>query len=160
MKKFLIIAVTVIALALSSCSAESNSIPFEENSLYAVAYLGYGDKSNLDLYLEQYLDTDSVPEVCFSQGEYYLIIPRYTDMKMTIYKNDTDTDNYYKFYTSDDSRPFLIQCNVSDIISDVKIEYEYKGETTSFIPSISLKDGSVKVGERGTDITGRVDTVG
>ena len=33
------------------------------------------------------------------------------------------------------------------------VELTYQGETVSFSPYISLKDGSVQVGERGLDLT-------
>ena len=46
-----------------------------------------------------------------------------------------------------------IQKDISDIFSDVTVELSYGGETVSFSPYISLKDGSVQVGERGLDLT-------
>ena len=52
----------------------------------------------------------------------------------------------------------MIGCNVSDIFPDVTVEITASdGEKVSFSPFISLKDGSVEVGERGLNIT-RIST--
>ena len=52
---------------------------------------------------------------------------------------------------------FVIGCNVSDIFPDVTVEITSGGETVDFSPFISLKDGSVQVGECGLNIT-RIST--
>ena len=46
-----------------------------------------------------------------------------------------------------------MQCNVSDIFADVTVRLEYNGETAEFSPFISLKDGTLMIGERGLDLT-------
>jgi len=50
-------------------------------------------------------------------------------------------------------RPFILQCNVSDIFTDATICLTRETETVEFSPYISLEDGSVQVGDRGVDIT-------
>ena len=45
------------------------------------------------------------------------------------------------------------QQNILENYSDVTVELTYQGETVEFSPYISLKDGSVQVGDRGIDIT-------
>ena len=80
-------------------------------------------------------------------------IPRYADMSLALYKNDIQTGQPALVYEDPACEPFLIQCNISDIFSDVTVELTYQGETVSFSPYISLKDGSVQVGERGLDLS-------
>ena len=73
-------------------------------------------------------------------------------MSLALYKNDIQTDQPTLVYEDPVCEPFLIQCNISDIFSDVTVELSYGGEAVSFSPYISLKDGSVQVGERGLEL--------
>ena len=130
-----------------------DSIPFTGDQLYAAAYLGFEEMEDLSYYTQRYLDSGDLPIHYFSPGEYYLIIPRYPDMSLALYKNDIQTDQSALVYEDPVCEPFLIQCNISDIFSDVTVELTYQGETVSFSPYISLKDGSVQVGERGLDLS-------
>lgn len=134
-------------------TADKEKINFTDNQLYAVAYLGYEEPEDLDYYKNKYLDGEGAPIHRFSGGEYYLIIPRYEDMSVCLYKNDMETMGKTLVYESAGCEPFIIQCNISDIFSDVTVEFEYQGEKVEFSPYISLKDGSVVVGDRGLDIT-------
>jgi len=134
-------------------ASKISSIPFAEDQLYAVACLGYDRIDNLAFYTENYLDNDNVPVHYVSPGEYYLIIPRYPDMALSLYRNHLDAPDPVLFYEVDNCSPFVIQCNISDIFPDVTVSLTYGTETVSFSPYISLKDGSVMVGDRGLDIT-------
>ena len=137
----------------SESPSRQASIPFTGDQLYAAAYLGFEEMEDLSYYTQRYLDSGDLPIHYFSPGEYYLIIPRYPDMSLALYKNDIQTDQPALVYEDPACEPFLIQCNISDIFSDVTVELAYQGETVSFSPYISLKDGSVQVGERGLDLT-------
>ena len=108
---------------------------------------------DLEFYAERYLDSDELPVHYFSDGDYYLVIPRYTEMKLSLYRNDIVTSSSALVYEEPDCRPFILQCNVSDIFPDAAIQLTYAGETVEFSPFISLKDGSVDVGERGLLLT-------
>lgn len=149
----------LVCLALfAGCTAQpqaskQDSIPFEENQLYAVAYLGYQQINNLDYYVEQYLDSDQLPVHYLSGGDYYLIIPRYSGMKLSLYRNDLETSQPILIYEEPDCRPFLLQCNASDIFADATIRFTYEDTTAEFSPFISLKDGSVEIGDQGLDLT-------
>ncbi len=156
----------VLVVFLSGCSLapgdigdsetqRPGSIKFEDDQLYAVAYLGYDDISDLAYYVQKYLDDANVPIHYLSPGEYYLVIPRYPDMSLALYKNDMETMGSVLIFEIKESRPFVIQCNVSDIFSDATIAFSYKDETIRFSPYILLKDGSVMVGDRGVNITDR-----
>jgi hypothetical protein len=129
------------------------SIPFLENQLYAVAYLGYNEINELSFYIENYLNSENIPIHYLSQGEYYLVIPRYPNMTLTLYKNDMETMQPSLIFEEKECHPFVIQCNVSDIFSDATVCLTYNEETVEFSPYISLKDGTVDVGDRGMNIT-------
>lgn len=130
-----------------------DAIPFKEGQLYAAAYLGYQTIDDWNYYTEKYLDTAEIPTHYVSGGDYYLVIPRYDGMALSLFVNDIETSEAAIRFRDPDTGAFVIQCNVSDIFADVTIRLEYKGETAEFSPFISLKDGSVMVGERGLDIT-------
>ncbi len=92
-----------------------------------------------------------------SDGDFYLIIPRDPNATVRLYKNDMLTQTSSIFYEQPDGSPFVIGCNVSDIFPDVTVSITSGRETVDFSPFISLKDGSVQVGERGLNIT-RIST--
>lgn len=141
----------------ASCSQTQTSkrdqIPFTDGQSYAVAHLGYLEIEDLDYYVQRYLDSDDIPIHYLSSGDYYLIIPRYEGMELSLYVNDFNTSQSTLFYQETDCQPFILQCNVSDIFPDATIELTYQGEKVSFSPFISLKDGSLDIGEHGLDLT-------
>ena len=132
---------------------EWHNISFADGQFYAVAHLGYQEMDSLDLYVKEYLDSDQIPVHYFSPGDFYLVIPRYAEMGLALYQNDLTTSDSVLVYEDPNCRPFILQCNVSDIFSDATIRLSYQGSTVEFSPFISLKDGSVEVGEAGLDIT-------
>ena len=165
-RNILLIAALLFCTLLAGCASspsgsapipprasKRDNIPFAEDQFYAVAHLGYQEIENLEFYAEQYLDSNELPVHYFSDGDYYLVIPRYTEMKLSLYRNDIVTSSSALVYEEPDCRPFILQCNVSDIFPDAAIQLTYAGETVEFSPFISLKDGSVDVGERGLLLT-------
>lgn len=148
-------AVSAAASAAASAPDKTPSIPFSDDQLYAVAWVGYNDLTDLPFYLSTYTDRDSVPIHYFSGGDYYLILPRYADMDLKLYKNDLSTGEETSALVFEESacQPFLIQCNISDIFSDATVSFACRGETAEFSPCISLQDGSVEVGDRGLNLT-------
>ncbi len=137
----------------SSSVTAVEEIPYTDDQLYAVAYIGYDEYSSLDGYIAQYLPNQNPPFFHLSQGEYYLVIPRYSQMELNIYRNDMETMGSALLYKSPTAHPFVIQGNISDIFSNMTIELTDQEQSTSFSPYISLKDGGVEVGDRGLDIT-------
>ena len=95
--------------------SRQDSIPFTGDQLYAAAYLGFEEMEDLSYYTQRYLDSGDLPIHYFSPGEYYLIIPRYPDMSLALYKNDIQTGQPALVYEDPACEPFLIQCNISDI---------------------------------------------
>ncbi|MGM9662371.1 MAG: hypothetical protein ACI3WR_04695 [Oscillospiraceae bacterium] len=170
MKKLIALAAALCCLlALAGCGGDPgtdapetqeppqvsklDAIPFREDQLYAVAFLGYQEIEDLAFYAESYLDDQDPPIHYLSDGEYYLVIPRYTDMSLRLYKGDMETMEQTLIYEEAACRPFIIQCNVSDIFPDASVSLTRGSETVEFSPYLSLKDGSVQVGERGLDLT-------
>ena len=134
-------------------SSKQDAIPFSNGQSYAVAHLGYQQIEDLDYYVQQYLDSEDIPVHYLSSGDYYLVIPRYSGMELSLYKNDLETSERTLFYHDPDCEPFIIQCNVSDIFSDATIQLTYQGDTVEFSPFISLKNGSLEIGEHGLNLT-------
>ena len=133
--------------------SKAEAIPFAEHQLYAVAWVGYDDLTNLPFYLDSYVDSEDLPIHYFSKGEYYLVIPRYADMRLELYQNNLETQTQTLVFAENICQPFLIQCNISDIFPDATISLTYDSQTVTFSPYISLKDGSVQVGESGLNLT-------
>ena len=138
--------------------SKRDAIPFEAGQLYAAAYLGYQTTDGLDYYVDRYLDSDKLPIHYISDGDYYLVIPRYNGMIFSLYVNDIETSLGTLRFLDPDCGPFVIQCNASDIFSDVTMCLEYNGETAEFSPYISLKDGATMLGQccRNRPVCGRI----
>ena len=143
----------VVTSPYTSPTVKHDAIPFRSGQLYAVAYLGYQTPEDLDYYADRYLDSDDLPIHYFSDGDYYLVIPRYEGMSLSLYVNDIETSLSTLRFADPNCGPFILQCNVSDIFADVTLRLEYKAETVEFSPFISLKDGELMIGERGLDLT-------
>ena len=157
-----ILAALFSVLFLAGCASENpandrDAIPFSEGEMYAVAHLGYQEMGSLDSYVQSELGGDSVPVHYLSSGDYYLIIPRYDGMKLSLYRGDIDSPEPTLIFEDPDCCAFVIQCNASDIFADATVVFEYGGETVEFSPFISLKDGTLDVGERGLDITSKTE---
>ena len=95
-KSALFVPVLVCFGLLAGCTGQPqaskrDSIPFTQGQLYAAAYLGYQQIDDLNYYVEQYLDSDQIPVHYLSDGDYYLVIPRYSGMKLALYHNDIET---------------------------------------------------------------------
>ena len=157
-------AVLSCALLFSGCASSAgtpgenranklNNIPFEDGQYYAAAYLGYQQITGLEVYAEQYLEHDRIPIHYLSSGDYYLVIPRYAGMSLSLFRNDIETGETILIYEDPDCRPFILQCNASDIFADATVRLSYGGETAEFSPFISLKDGEIEIGAKGLDIT-------
>lgn len=134
-------------------TSKQDAIPFAAEQSYAVAHLGYQQIDSLDYYVEHYLDSDQLPIHHFSDGDYYLVIPRYSDMELSLYLHDLETSQPTLIYEDPHCQPFILQCNVSDIFADATIQLTYQGETVSFSPFISLKDGTLDIGAHGLELT-------
>ena len=132
---------------------KKDSISFTDNQSYAVAHLGFQKIDDMDYYYDKYLVSSDIPVHYISDGDYYLVIPRYAGMRLQLYENDIESFDSHLIYEDSSCTPFIIQCNVSDIFSDVTVKLTYEGRTVEFSPFISLKDGTLDIGEHGLNIT-------
>lgn len=175
MRRFLLLLLLVGILSLAGCADASSppagsapvsadtSVPaddphadmFDGNQLYAAAYVGYEELWDLSFFREAGLFDGTPPIHHVSGGEYYLVIPRYPDMTLQLYRRRLDHDMGVLdlFYEEENAKPFILCCNVSDIFPDVTVLLTRGEEQTEFTPYISLKDGSVQIGDRGLDLT-------
>lgn len=138
--------------------AGTDAVPFEDGQLYAAAYLGYAGFEDLDelpYYAQKYLGSDGsgLPIHHMSEAEYWLVIPRYDDMTLQLYRNDMESMGQTLVFEQQGCGAFVLECNVSDIFPDATVCLTRGEETTSFSPYLSLKDGSAVVGERGLDLS-------
>ena len=145
-------ATTVLDTIVAQEKSKRDNIPFEEGQLYAVAYMGYQQMKPIERYSE-YLDDLDLPIYSISEGDFYLVIPRFNNTDLKLYKIDTGTGEKTLFKEVKNSGAFVVQCNISDIVNDVSIELISADEKTEFSPFISLKDGSLQIGKRGLNIT-------
>lgn len=130
-----------------------DAIPFEDGQLYAAAYLGYQEIGDMDYYAQMYLDSPDLPVYHVSDGDYYLIIPRYAGMSMTLSALDIETSLPTVLAEVPDCGPFIVQCNISDVVEDALIRLERGGDSVEFSPFLSLENGAPVMGERGLDLT-------
>lgn len=138
----------------SASSADgTESLPFQKGQLYAAAYLGYGGMEDLSYYTQTCLNGAEPPVFYLSAGEFYLIIPAMRTRPCGCTEATSRPGTRELVWEDPGCRPFIIQCNVSDIFADAVISLTHGEETAEFSPCISLKDGSVQVGERGLNIT-------
>lgn len=139
--------------SVPTTASKRDDIPFADGQQYAVAYLGYQEMEDLNYYVERYLDDDQLPVHYISSGDFYLVIPRYSGMSLSLFVNDIENSEGRLCFEDPDCEPFLVQCNASDVFTDATVRLSYRGDTVEFSPFISLKDGSLDIGEYGLDIT-------
>lgn len=129
---------------------DGEDLNFGDEHLYAIKFLGYGDQVDLSGIDADFIDVYG--------DEYYLIIPRFEDtevkIKMLDYGDfsDMDSPEMLTVFTSKNSDPFVLKCNVSDIYSNVAVIIKGSGGSAGFSPRISLEDGSLITGDLGLEI--------
>lgn len=88
--------------------------------------------------------------------EFYLITPRYTSTVVDIYAQELEDAQLVrkeKIATVPAGEQFILHCNISDLYSNVSLDFTHLGKTVSCSPHVSLMDGSVQAGEHGRDVT-------
>lgn len=109
----------------------ANTLDFdacEGNSLFAVAFLGYGDRMDFrHTYVEERFASlgdaavSQVEHVAYEGDEWYLIVPRY--------KEYVDITNFAtgEKYTIYNGEAFTVKCNLSDLHSNIEISTDIHG---------------------------------
>ncbi|MBQ8196094.1 MAG: hypothetical protein IJZ47_12130 [Oscillospiraceae bacterium] len=136
----------------------------DEGCMCGVAYIGFVDgESTKDdcrniFYNSRYAEdfefiTDIPDENVIDTGigyELYLIIPQDTGATVSVNEWVFDESNDFMgaagevYYRSENGAPVLVKCNFSDIMPSTVVNIvDSSGNTLSWSPSLSLKDGSV-----------------
>ncbi len=132
------------------------------DNLCAVSLLGWfeGENAELPAFFDEITDDDKfdfigdISEeriVRASGGETYLVIPSPDVKSVTVNEWIFDESNDFAgragevLYSSEKPEPFLLICNVSEIMPNTLITMTDGEKTLSHSLSVSLKDGSVVV---------------
>ena len=154
MKRFFPGAALLLTLALTACTPSPDAeLPYTEGQLYAAAWLGWQDTGDLSRYADLCPGIEEAPVLHLSDGEYWLILPRYPGTALEVSQLDINTSEARLVYSDPDCEALILQCNISDIFPDAEIRLRCEEGEAEFSPYISLRDGSVVLGPEGLDLT-------
>lgn len=138
----------------------------DSGDVCGIVYIGYIFESGADAsacrevfvnseYAQEFPEICNIPDencVGTEGGEVYLVIPGKEEYKVTVYRWVLSEENDYMgepgevIYSSDRGTPFLLKCNVSDIMQDTLIEItDEDGNKSGWSPWLSLRDGTVGI---------------
>ena len=128
--------------------AEELNIPSDSKELIAIALLNNIEEAETKYKIED----AKVYE--YNGGELYLIIPIYKNVGINVYSAVMEEADIVKdnlLYTT--NKPFILKCNISDIIPNIIIEIKQNNKIYNYSPGLDLKDGGVHTNEYVLDIT-------
>lgn len=147
----------------SEAAAEDNITPLfaavgcdTDDDYAAITHLGYD--LNDDLVLQTITErikginsselSDSIEQVRLDGNEFYLIIPKYKNSVITVYRTNEDEIYDEASPVGVYSKPIVLVCNESDIISNAVVKIQYSNPDGSMgavtvTPFLSLMDGSL-----------------
>lgn len=127
--------------------AEKLGIDKDTDKLIAVATIDSEDEVKEKYFNEDFMLYETNGE------ELYFIVPIQKNVTMNIYSAVMEEADIVKDkLIASTNKPFILKCNVSDIISNIIIEIKQNNIVYEYSPSISLKDGSLYVNEYVLDI--------
>ena len=86
--------------------------------------------------------------------ELYFIVPIQKNVTINVYSAVMEESDIVKDkLIATTNKPFILKCNISDIIPNIIIEIKQNNKVYEYSPYISLKDGSLYVNEYILDIT-------
>lgn len=130
--------------------AEKLGIDKDTNKLIAAAIIN----SESDV-KEKYFDEDFMLYEANGE-ELYFIVPIQKNVTLNIYSAVMEEADIVKDkLIASTNKPFILKCNVSDIIPNIIIEIKQNNKVYEYSPYISLKDGSLYVNEYVMDISNR-----
>lgn len=155
---------------IESPAPPTDSFNWDDGVVAAIAFLGYQNSNSLngkfedwpsvyDDYAKAYsifadVPVSEVKTLVLSGDEVYCIIPRYENTRIIVetLELQPENDNEILMETGDVvfddiAKSFVINCNVSDLLSNAQITIVTGDKEVSFSPSISLKDGGVEAGD-------------
>ncbi len=128
--------------------AEELKIDKDTDKLIAVATVDSEDEVKEKYFNEDFLLYETNGE------ELYFIVPIQKNVTMNIYSAVMEEADIVKDkLIASTNKPFILKCNVSDIIPNIIIEIKQNNIVYEYSPSISLKDGSLYVNEHVMDIS-------
>lgn len=128
--------------------AEELKIDKDTDKLIAVATVDSEDEVKEKYFNENFLLYETNGE------ELYFIVPIQKNVTMNIYSAVMEEADIVKDkLIASTNKPFILKCNVSDIIPNIIIEIKQNNIVYEYSPSISLKDGSLYVNEHVMDIS-------
>ena len=109
MKRFFPGAALLLTLALTACSPSPDAeasraaeLPYTEGQLYAAAWLGWQDTGDLSRYADLCPGIEEAPVLRLSDGEYWLILPRYPGTALEVSQLDINTSEARLVYSDPD----------------------------------------------------------
>ena len=128
--------------------AEELKIDKDTDKLIAVATVDSEDEVKEKYFNEDFMLYETNGE------ELYFIVPIQKNVTMNIYSAVMEESDIVKDkLIASTNKPFILKCNVSDIIPNIIIEIKQNNIVYEYSPSISLKDGSLYVNEYVMDIS-------
>jgi hypothetical protein len=165
MNKYLTLLLAV-GLALTGCKTTGSgnadpasllpraTIDWNVPDLIAVAYCGYFEsesafrESPISGYYSQLYGVPDAPIVTTEGDEWYFVLPR--DPKAEISVSEYTFDMFSAQADPSSGKPiwkgkgaFFLKCNLSEVMGNTNIHVTGDGLTLDYIPSISLRDGSL-----------------
>lgn len=128
--------------------AEELKIDKDTDKLIAVATIDSESEVKEKYFDEEFMLYESNGE------ELYFIVPIQKNVTMNIYSAVMkEADIVKDKLIASTNKPFILKCNISDIIPNIIIEIKQNNKVYEYSPSISLKDGSLYVNEYVMDIS-------
>lgn len=128
--------------------AEKLGIDKDTDKLIAVATIDSEDEVKEKYFNEDFMLYETNGE------ELYFIVPIQKNVTMNIYSAVMEEADIVKDkLIASTNKPFILKCNVSDIIPNIIIEIKQNNIVYEYSPYISLKDGSLYVNEYVLDVT-------
>ena len=129
----------------------------KDNKQLAVAFLGYGTAyESIEKKAEyeaaypflQVIDKDHY--VTCGGDELYVIVPKSKQWNLSIYEllwgeGYEEGKEGACLYKSQDGKPIILCCNVSDLYSNVRVSISEEGEAFAWEPAVSLKESATLV---------------
>lgn len=146
MKKILLMVIILflglltIYFAFENTTNYSSKLPFKSDKFLIAIF---DDETIVKKYYSS-KELNKVQDINIDGINKFLIIPRYKDIEIEIYKQELKEDGKMKETLAKKvNEPFYLECNVSDLYSNVVIKIKYKNKTYNYSPYYSLKDGSL-----------------
>ena len=157
-KKLIIIGIIIVVLmavfyVLNSkfgITKYAKELDIDKNTdkLIAVAMIESESEVKEKYFDEEFMVYENVGD------ELYFIVPIQKNVTINVYSAVMEESDIVKDkLIATTNKPFILKCNISDIIPNIIIEIKQNNKVYEYSPSISLKDGSLYVNEYVLDIT-------